>query len=108
MKTSRVWVAAALLAFPLAASAAGSPGPGAKLYADHCAMCHGSDGKAVMPGAGDMTDPKGPLSKPDDVLVKSTLDGVGNMPGFKGQLSKSQIDDILAYMRKAFGVRPGH
>ncbi len=108
MRTSRVLVFAGLLTLPLVAVAAGAPGPGAKLYANHCAMCHGNDGKAVMPGAGDMNDPKGPLSKPDDVLVKSTLDGVGNMPGFKGQLSKSQVEDILAYMRQKFGVKAGH
>lgn len=108
MKSSRVLVFAGLLVLPLAAMAAGATGAGDKLYADHCEMCHGSDGKAVMPGAGDMTDPKGPLSQSDAVLVKSTVDGKGNMPGFKGQLSKTQIEDILAYMRKKFEVQPKH
>lgn len=105
MKTFQLIVAAGLFALPVAALA--SAGGGQKLYADHCAMCHGSDGKAVMDGAGDMSDPKGPLSKPDAVLEKSTLEGIGNMPGFKGQLSEAQVASILAYMRDKFGVKAG-
>ncbi len=106
MKAFQLILAAGLFALPAAAMASG--GSGQKLYADHCAMCHGNDGKAVMNGAGDMTDPKGPLSKPDAVLEKSTLEGIGNMPGFKGQLSKAQVSSILAYMREQFGVKAGH
>ena len=106
MKAFQVILAAGLFALPVAAMASG--GSGQKLYADHCAMCHGNDGKAVMPGAGDMTDPKGPLSKPDAVLEKSTFEGIGNMPGFKGVLSKEQVSSILKYMREQFGVKAGH
>jgi mono/diheme cytochrome c family protein len=108
MKVTRILLAVGLLSASLAALAGAPSNPANKLYADHCAMCHGTDGKAVMPGAGDMTDPKGPLSKPDAVLIKNTLEGIGNMPGFKGQLDNDQIADIIAYMRKEFGVKAKH
>ncbi len=108
MKASQILLSLGLLTIPLVSMAAAPSKQAKKLYGDHCAMCHGSDGKAVMPGAGDMTDPKGPLSKPDSVLVENTLAGIGNMPGFKGQLTKDQISAILAYMRAEFKVKAKH
>jgi len=98
----------AICALPLTAAAAGSHQSAKTTYENSCAMCHGADGKGAMPGAGDMTDPKGPLSRPDAVLVERTLSGVGNMPPFKGQLSREQVSAVIAYMRKAFGVAAPH
>lgn len=69
-------------------------------------MCHGTDGKGGIPGAGDMTSTNGPMAQPDAVLIKHVLDGYGKMPPYKGQLSKEQTAAIIAYMRKAFGVKP--
>ncbi len=108
MKGIPALIVIGLCSLPLSAMAGGSSHKGAQLYAKSCAMCHGQDGKAVLPGAGDMTDPKGPLSQPDAVLVQHTLEGVGNMPAFKGQLTKTEVEEILGYMRKAFGVVPAH
>lgn len=108
MKMPRMLLLTAICAVPLTAVGAGSHESAKTMYANSCAMCHGADGKGTMPGAGDMTDPKGPLSHPDAVLVDRTLSGVGNMPAFKGQLNKDQASEIIAYMRKAFGVPAPH
>lgn len=104
MKMARVLLLGGLCALPLTAVGSGSHESAKTMYENSCAMCHGANGKATMPGAGDMTDPKGPLAQADSVLVDRTLSGVGNMPAFKGQLSREQAAAIIDYMRKAFGV----
>lgn len=105
MRISLIVLLSAGLAFSVTAFAGGSSNSGKKMYDASCALCHGANGKAAMAGAGDMTSPAGPLSKSNGVLVHNVLDGVGNMPGFKGQLTKDQVKAILAYMRQAFGVK---
>lgn len=48
---------------------------GSAVYDQTCAVCHGPDGAGAMPGVPDFNDPAGPLSKPDAVLLKSTIEG---------------------------------
>jgi len=36
-----------------AAARAADPAKGQRLYTSHCAMCHGANGRAVMPSAPD-------------------------------------------------------
>lgn len=111
----------ALLAVPFvfgagtlpALSAAATSG-GATLYSQDCAMCHGADGKGGVPGAPDFTKAGGVLAQSDSVLVQRVLDGYSSpgaqmaMPPMKGQLSSEQVEEILEYMHKAFGVQPAN
>lgn len=99
-----------LIALSIAASAlsmtaipALAASEGQALYAQHCAMCHGADGKGAMPGVGDFTKHGGVLSESDVVLMRRTLDGYKSMPAMKDQLSAKQVHQILIYMHKAFG-----
>lgn len=101
----------ALAAVPAVATA--SPDSGQSLYSQHCAMCHGADGKGGVPGAPDFTKAGGVMAQSDDVLANRILGGYSSpgspmsMPPFKGQLDASQVHEILEYMHKAFGVPAG-
>lgn len=87
---------------------------GKALYDQSCSSCHGADGKGGMPGVPDLTVKKGVLSQADAVLIDRITNGyqsadspMGMPPkGGNASLSKDDIDAILAYMHKAFGV-PG-
>jgi cytochrome c6 len=72
---------------------------GAALYNKHCALCHGLDGRPVMPGSPDFSRPQQLMTKPDIVLMNIIRNGVGAMPAYQGQLRDREILDIVAHMR---------
>lgn len=74
------------------------PQRGAELYRTHCAGCHGSGGKPVLPGAPDFSRPMA-LLKPDPLLLASIRQGRGAMPGYEGQLRDREILDLVAHLR---------
>jgi mono/diheme cytochrome c family protein len=90
-------VAVAAFAFPLVASAADVV-QGATLYRQHCAGCHGGNGRPVMPMAPDFTRPAS-LLKPDLALLAAIRTGRGAMPAYQGQLRDRDILDIVAHLR---------
>lgn len=71
---------------------------GSRLYAQHCASCHGASGHPVMPGAPNLTRPQA-LMRPDAALLLAIRNGRMGMPGFRGLLTDTEILDIVAYMR---------
>ena len=73
-------------------------GNGAVLYRQHCAGCHGGDGRPVMPSAPDFSRPT-TLLKPDLVLLNAVRAGKGAMPAFQGQLRDREILDVVAHLR---------
>ena len=84
---------------PLPASEAES------LFNQHCARCHGSDGRAYMK-VGEVgvvrsfTDRRWQAEVSDRRLINSITRGRGGMPSFKGRLSRKQIKALVAYVRK--------
>ena len=70
---------------------------GAKVYAEHCEFCHGSNGEGV---AG-MAELKAwdQLLKPDGELFNIIRDGQASMPGYDGLLTSDEILDVIVYMR---------
>lgn len=72
---------------------------GASMYHEKCAMCHGSSGMAILPGAPNFARSER-MEKPDNLLKKSVKNGLNAMPPFRGMLSDSQLTDIMAYIRK--------
>ncbi|HVE60020.1 MAG TPA: cytochrome c [Pyrinomonadaceae bacterium] len=73
---------------------------GADTYREHCATCHGSDGKAntargKRKGATDLT--KSTISNAAGIRVISN--GRELMPDFKDILSQTEISDVMAYIR---------
>lgn len=86
-----------LAAAPRAAQAA-DPQHGAELFRSHCASCHGSDGRPLLPTAPDLSRPTA-LLKPDPVLLLSIRSGRGAMPAYQGLLKDRDILDIVAHLR---------
>src|SRR3990167_11496535 len=83
---------------------------GKEIYSQTCIACHGADGKGAIPGAANLTDPKGPLSKSDAILLDHIIKGFqtpGNvmaMPAKGGNptLTDDELKDTLKYVRETF------
>lgn len=71
---------------------------GGRLYAQHCAGCHGANGIAVLAGAPSFARQER-LMQPDPVLMNSIKRGKGPMPGFLPILTDQEILDVVAYLR---------
>jgi quinol-cytochrome oxidoreductase complex cytochrome b subunit/mono/diheme cytochrome c family protein len=82
------------------------------LFRDYCLICHGIDGRgtamrASMPTIPDFTSRVWQDTASNAQVTVSILDGKGTlMPAFRGRVSDSAAQDLMAYVR-AFGpVRP--
>lgn len=80
----------------MAASGDGGTSSPAVLYQTHCADCHGNDGRGV---AG-IDDLRQGLSRPDPDIVLMLERGQGTMPAYQGLLSRRELLDIVAYVRR--------
>lgn len=89
---------AALFALAGPAAQAADPSRGADLYRQHCAQCHGSSGRPVLPTAPDLSHPTA-LLKPDPALLAAIRAGRGAMPAFQGLLRDRDILDVVAHLR---------
>lgn len=74
---------------------------GADTYQQHCATCHGGDGKANTPrgrrkNATDLT--KSTVSTAQGIRI--ITNGRELMPAFKGTLSEAEIRDVMAFVRE--------
>jgi hypothetical protein len=69
------------------------------LYKDYCAHCHGLDGRPQtlveipMPETPNFSKPEWSEYEVDD-LTGSISDGTGQMPAFKGMLSKQEMEAL--------------
>jgi len=85
---------------------AGGKADGAKIFAEACAKCHGSDG---APSASmkrslkvrDLTDPALQKRLTDAQIRKQIANGSSNrlMPAFGDNLNKEQMDAIVKFVR---------
>ena len=92
------------------AAAAFAAAPAAENWDNHCAKCHGADGKGQTKigkklKLKDYTDAKVQAQFTDEQLHKATADGVfegekEKMKAFKGELSEAEIKDLVAHIRK--------
>lgn len=87
-----------LVALAACSAQAGDIERGGELYRSHCAGCHGSQGRPVLPAAPDLSQPMA-LLKPDPALLATVRSGRGAMPAFAGLLRDREILDIVAHMR---------
>ena len=96
---------------------------GAKVYAQHCAACHGAklegqpDWRRRLPNgrlpAPPHDDSGHTWHHPDDVLIAITKNGLvppyapagyeSDMPAFAGKLSDEEIFAVLAYLKSHWG-----
>ena len=98
---------AAIAAFAFAA-------PVAENWENHCAKCHGADGKGQTKAGRklnvkDYTNAKVQAEMKDAEMIKATADGVldkngkERMKGYKDELSSKEIEELVAYVRKFKG-----
>ncbi len=93
-----------------AAETAGATLSGAAIYNQTCVACHGANGTGSIPGVPDFTAADGPLSKPDDVLIRNITNGFQSpgspmaMPAKGGNpdLSHADVQAVLGYLRESF------
>ena len=100
-------VAGALLA---AGAAFVVAAPVAENWENHCAKCHGADGKGQTKvgkklGLLDYTSAADQAKFTDDQAIKATAEGVTKdgkerMKSYKGELSAQEIKDLVGYVRK--------
>jgi mono/diheme cytochrome c family protein len=77
---------------------------GAKLFKQHCEVCHGADGKGNI--GPDLTDSKWKYGSSDDDLFASISKGrSGGMPAWENQLSAEKIKELIAYIRSIGGKK---
>lgn len=83
---------------------------GQRIYMRRCATCHQNDGSGKLRGhefAANFTAPDGVLTRTDDELRNSILNGYegryGRMPAFRPILNDKEVDSIIGYIRFAFG-----
>jgi len=101
---------AAVLIFSGLANANVAMADGAEIYNSTCVVCHGADGKGVLPGVPDLTESAGRLTKADDELFNNVVNGFQSpgssmaMPAKGGNTSLSNEDmkTVLKYMKQEF------
>jgi mono/diheme cytochrome c family protein len=87
--------------------------PGEQTYKQTCIACHGANGKGAVPGAPNLTNPSGPLSKADAELIERIINGFQSegspmaMPpkGGNPSLTEADIQNVVEYMKASFGTR---
>jgi mono/diheme cytochrome c family protein len=83
--------------------AKGSAKAGKATYDAKCAMCHSMDGSGNSPMGKSMKVPdlrsKAVQKETDTQLYDAIAKGKGMMPQYGSQLSKEQIDDLVAFIR---------
>lgn len=69
-----------------------------EVYEDNCAACHGYDGVPMLPGAANFATGER-LEGSDSELLAIILDGNGDMPGWRDELTSGEQEAALAYIR---------
>ena len=94
-------IAGAWLLTPAYKAQAKNAGP---TFDAKCAMCHAKDGSGNSPMGKNMKVPdlrsKAIQGKSDAALHSFIAKGKGIMPAYGNQLSKQEIDDLVAYIRQ--------
>jgi len=97
----------------LAVAAIAFAAPAAENWENHCAKCHGADGKGQTKvgkklNIKDYTDAKVQAAMKDEEIIKATTEGISEkgkekMKAYKDELSAAEIKDFVAYIRKFKG-----
>ncbi len=95
--------------FGIAAAVSASAADGKQVWADHCASCHGADGKGQTKmgqklGVKDFTDAKVQAAMKDDAMTKAVKEGLKDADGKTlmkpfDTLSDDEVKAVIAYIR---------
>ena len=95
----------------LAGAALSIAAPVAENWDNHCAKCHGADGKGQTKVGKklklkDYTDAKVQAEMKDEDMIKATAEGIldaagkEKMKAYKDELSADEIKELIAHIRK--------
>jgi mono/diheme cytochrome c family protein len=95
----------------MAGAALALAAPVAENWENHCAKCHGADGKGQTKAGKklnvkDYTDAKVQAEMKDADMIKATAEGITDkngkerMKAYKDELSAEEIKELTAYIRK--------
>ncbi len=95
----------------MAGAALALAAPAAENWENHCAKCHGADGKGQTKAGKklnvkDYTDAKVQAEMKDAEMTKATTEGITDkngkerMKAYKDELSAEEIKELTAYIRK--------
>lgn len=84
---------------------------GKAVYSQTCIACHGANGKGAIPGVRNLTDPNGALTKSDEELIESIVNGTQTPGSFMAMppkggnpiLTEEDINAVITYLRAEFG-----
>jgi cbb3-type cytochrome c oxidase subunit III len=99
---SKVFVLGVGVLVGASAFQAAPPPDGTAIYKQHCAMCHGADGKGFAAiKTPDFTDPKWQASTKDKEIVEVIKNGKKGtpMPAFSKKLKDDEMRAVVAYIR---------
>jgi len=83
-----------------------TPRTASSLYSNNCVSCHGRDGrsktsKGRLNHARDISDGAWHEKVSDERIFNSIMNGKGKkMPAYGKKFSESEIDDLVAYVRR--------
>ena len=102
MKLSRIAMFALAAALVVSTVRPAHAEDAAALYKSKCQVCHGADGKGDTAagkkmGVKDFHSPE-VVKMTDADLVKTTTDGKGKMPAYKGKISDDDIKALVKYI----------
>jgi len=72
--------------------------PGEALYVTYCAGCHGLNGVAAYVGSPSFAMGER-LERGDAALLRSILNGIGDMPEWGSKLPRGELVDVLRFVR---------
>jgi mono/diheme cytochrome c family protein len=76
----------------------------AAIYNNQCASCHGKDGSRTLRGkiigATDLSSANWQERTSDEHIFNTISNGHGKMPAFGKKLSQSEIESLVAYVRR--------
>lgn len=71
---------------------------GQQIYNQNCLVCHGNDGRPVVPDAPDFTFGDGIITT-DLTLLDILRNGKGSMPAYRGIISDEDLLNVIGYLR---------
>ncbi len=79
-----------------------------EIFKQRCAMCHGAEGKGIAASrTPNFADPEWQADRTDQMLIDALTKGTDKgMPAFEGQLSATQIDELIHCLVRGFARAP--